>query len=196
MNATSSTALRDLVERLRAETGQFVPYVGRGHGGVNAPILSVLRDPGKATNLTGALSTDNPDPTSKRQRELVADAGLSATDLCPWNAYPWAHDPAVDGALNVEHVARGAVVLREVIDLMKDLRVLLLQGEQARWAWAMVRAFAPEVCEHGFEVVVTCHPLGTRGKTTAVTAANKSNQLGDWIRAAGFARCRSPATQL
>lgn len=43
----------------------------------------------------------------------------------------------------------------------------------------------PDVREHGFEVVATCHPLGTRGKTTAVTAANKSKQLDDWASMTG-----------
>ena len=179
----SSTALGDLVERLRAASGQFVSHVGEGHGGVGASILPVLRDPGKATNLTGVLSTDNPDPISKRQRERMAEVGLSAADLCPWNVYPWAHDSEVDGDLGVEHIARGAVVSREAIGLMHNLRGLLLQGEQARWGWAMVTAFAPDVREHGFEVVATCRPPGTRHKTTAVTAANKSEQLDDWAKA-------------
>lgn len=48
----------------------------------------------------------------------------------------------------------------------------------------MVLAFGLDVVnadvrERGFEVVATCHLFGTRGRTTAVTAANKSKQLDD-----------------
>jgi len=64
----------------------------------------------------------------------MADVGLMPTDLCPWNAYPGAFDAKTDGSLGVEHIARGAVVLGEVIDLMQNLHFLLLQGEQTRWA--------------------------------------------------------------
>jgi hypothetical protein len=177
-----------LVGRLRKSSSRFVPEVAPIHGGVDAPILSVLRDPGPATNQTAVLSTDNPDPTSRRQRELMESAGLTAANLCPWNAYPWAHDPAVDGHLTPDLVARGAVVLAEVIVLMTDLRVLLIQGEQARWAWGMITAFRAEFAAPPFVVVTTCHPLGTRGRTAEATAANKAAQQAAWRAASAAAR--------
>ena len=173
-------ALNQLVERLRDQSGLFVPFVAAEHGGIDAPILSVLRDPGKATSATGVLSVSNPDPTSRRQRELMSEVGLEPQELTPWNAYPFAWDAELDGPLTPEAVARGAVILAEVIDLMTNLRVLLLQGQEARWAWAMVQAFLPSMQDPAFEVVQTCHPLGTRGRTAEATAANKAEQLGQW----------------
>jgi len=114
----------------------------------------------------------------------MADVGLVPADLCPWNAYPWAFDPKTDGSLGVEHIAQGAVVLGEVIDPMQDLHVVLLQGEQARWAWAMLAAFDPQLLERGLVVVPTCHPLGTRGRTPEAAMANKARQRDEWAAVA------------
>jgi hypothetical protein len=118
----------------------------------------------------------------------MAEVGLESHDLTPWNAYPFAWDAEFDGPLAPEAVARGAVVLAEVVALMTKLRVLLLQGQEARWAWAMVQAFLPSMQDPAFEVVRTCHPLGTRGRTAEATSANKAEQLGQWRLAAEFAR--------
>ena len=180
--------MNTFVDGLRRSSGRFVPYVGDLHGGVDAQILSVLRDPGPATNRTGVLSTDNPDPTSRRQRELMALVGLIAPDLCPWNAYPWAHDPKVDGDLDVPHVAQGAVVLVELVAMMRDLRVVLLQGKEASWAWSIATAFHPMLLDSRFEVVNTCHPLGTRGRTAETTVELKNRQETAWRRAAAVIR--------
>lgn len=114
--------------------------------------------------------------------------GLKSSDLCPWNAYPWAHDPKSDGQLDVQHVARGAVVLVEAIGMMRSLRVLLLQGKEASWAWSIATAFHPTLMAAGFEVVTTCHPLGTRGRTPEATAGNKARQENAWTRTAAFIR--------
>lgn len=183
--------INDVVDRLRSESRLWVPKVSRKHGGIEAPILSVLQDPGKATEQSGVLCTDNLDRTSRRQRELMVATGLNKRDLCPWNAYPWQHDATSDGALTPEKVARGAVVLREVIGLMTDLRVLLLQGEAARWAWGMVQAFAPELADKQFDVVATLHPLGPRGNRDKEVA-----QLAAWQRAAQMARDSEPRPAL
>jgi hypothetical protein len=183
---TTTRPIDLLVDRLRAESGLFVPYVSAKHGGADAPILSVLRDPGPTTSRTGELSTDNADPTSRRQRELMTAVNLRAMDLTPWNAYPWAHDVKAHGVLDVEHVARGAVVLVEVIAMMRALRVLLLQGKEASWAWSIAAAFHPNLQHSGFQVVTTCHPLGTRARTPEATAANKIRQVADWKRAAAI----------
>lgn len=187
-SAMNVAEINALVDRLRTRSGRFVPYVHQMHGGVRAPVLSVLRDPGRATHKTDVLSTDNPDPTSSRQRELMFATGLSASDICPWNAYPFAHDEAIDGKLTPDVVARGAVTLTELLPLMRNLKVLLLQGNEARWAWAMVQAFESRYAEPEFEVVRTCHPLGTRGRTAAATADNRVRQLAAWQRTSDIVR--------
>jgi hypothetical protein len=81
----------------------------------------------------------------------------------------------------------GTRVLVEVIRTMPNSRVLLLQGEQAKWAFAMAQAFVPELPDPWFLVVPTCHPLGTRGATSADTRAKRHTQEGAWRRAAEHA---------
>lgn len=176
--------VNDLVDKLR-RGGVFVPYAHQNQGGVHAPVLSVLRDPGDATQVTQVLCADHPDPTSRRQRELMAQVGLTMTDICPWNAHPWmlpGREPSV------EDVAAGAVVLADLLGMMTNLRVLLLQGEHARWAWAMVSSFRPRYARPIFEVVTTCHPLGTRGRTPEETARRRADQLTAWQQVAKAVR--------
>jgi len=187
-NAAHVGPLNDLVDALRRR-GRFVPYVHSSQGGVLAPVLSVLQDPGKSTAETNVLCTDNPDRTSLVQRRLMATAGLSKEDMCPWNAYPWMRTPA-DGELTPELVAEGAVVLGRVLDLMQQLEVLLLQGTEARWAWAMVRAFRPRYERPRFKVIATCHPLGTRHRDPEQRLRIEQAQQDAWIRARAALRER------
>lgn len=51
----------------------------------------------------------------------MAAAGLMMRDLCPWNAYPFAHDAERDGKLTPDVVAHGAVILTDVLPLMTNL---------------------------------------------------------------------------
>lgn len=172
--------LNDLVDRLRTKRSGQVPHIHPEHGGVHAPVLSVLSDPGKATQRTRVLWTQNPDPTSRRQRELMAEVGLLPRDLCPWNAYPWQLDPDSDPpAPDVGMLAAGAVVLSDVIGLMENLQVLLLQGRSAQDAWDILRAFRTRLAHPRFEVVRTMHPLGSRGNKEKL-----AQQSRDWLRVA------------
>jgi len=189
-DAENVAEINALVDRLRRRSAKFVPYVHPDHGGVRAPIVSVLRDPGKATRKTDVLCTDNPDPTSGRQRQLIVATGLTVRDLCPWNAYPFAQDEEGDGKLTPDVIARGAVILTDVLPLMTDLKVLLLQGNEAKWAWAMVQAFRPRYARPPFEVVTTFHPLGTRGRTPRETDDKKAQQLAAWKRVADIVHGR------
>lgn len=51
-DAGSVAEINALVDKLRRRSAKFVPYVHQDHGGVRAPVLSLLRDPGKATQKT------------------------------------------------------------------------------------------------------------------------------------------------
>ena len=69
-----------------------MPHVAPVHGGLEARVLTVLRDPGPKTQVgvgSGFLCVENDDQTAQTQMELMADAGVEATDITPWNAYPW-----------------------------------------------------------------------------------------------------------
>ena len=82
--------INEYVDRIRAK--EWAPYVAPLHGGVNARVLTILRDPGPATQDaigSGFLCVENDDATAEKQGDLLASAGLLASDTLPWNAYPW-----------------------------------------------------------------------------------------------------------
>ena len=117
-------------------SARFVPYVQRGRGGVRAPVLSVLRDPGKATRKTDVPRKLNPDV-----------------------------------------VARGAVILTDVLSLVTDLKVLILQGDEAKWAWAMVQAFRPRYGLATVQLGDVVSPARTRGRTQGNRRREKAQQF-------------------
>jgi hypothetical protein len=71
----------------------WMPYVAPIYGGVNARLLTVLRDPGPKTNVehggSGMLCMENDDPSAERMCELYASVNLTPRDSVPWNSYPW-----------------------------------------------------------------------------------------------------------
>ncbi len=67
-----------------------MPHVAAIYGGLNARVLSILRDPGPATQQgkgSGVLCLENDDATAERYSRLLVEAGLPASELVPWNAY-------------------------------------------------------------------------------------------------------------
>lgn len=135
--------INEMVDRLRNQDDRgWMPYVAPLHGGVNARVLSVLRDPGPMTQDlegSGCLCIENADPTAKRQCVLFRSVGVTPADVMPWNAYPWYIGRKPRAAeLNV-----GAVVLRDLVDVLPSLRVVLLQGNEAHSVWDRMLRLVP-----------------------------------------------------
>lgn len=136
----------------------WAPEVAPVHGGINARILSVLRDPGRKTRVDGGsgfLCIENDDPTAEAQCKLFAAHGISPEAVLPWNAYPW----YIDRAPNAAEKNAGAEVLGELIDLVPALRVVLLQGNDAADVWRRLTKLRPShVEERKLIVVESIHP--------------------------------------
>jgi hypothetical protein len=97
-HATALTAphiapINQFVDSIQDRDGmRWAPYVAPLHGGVDAQVLSILRDPGPATqdeSGSGFVAIENDDPTAERQVKLFESAGISPRQVLPWNAYPW-----------------------------------------------------------------------------------------------------------
>jgi hypothetical protein len=151
--------INELVERLRdPDSRGWAPYVAPMHGGTNARVLSVLRDPGPKTQDTGGsgfLCVENDDPTAENQAELFNRFGIQASEVLPWNAYPW----YINRAPNAAELDAGALVLLELLSLLPALRVILLQGRDSAAGWRRVVKKAPELLADGRLIVVECiHP--------------------------------------
>lgn len=134
--------LNKLVDELRDEGN--VPYIAPIYGGVNARLLSVLRDPGPKTQLedggSGFLYLGNNDATAKRMRELISEAGIDATDMVPWNAYPW----YINRAPKALELNAGVTPLRRIIDLLPELQVVVLHGGSAHASWKKIKKQFPD----------------------------------------------------
>jgi hypothetical protein len=151
--------INELVDRLRDPQGRgWVPYVAPVHGGVDAWILSILRDPGPATQDgvgSGFLCIENADPTAEQQCVAFADAGLTAADVVPWNAYPW----YVNRKLSAAERQSGVAPLVQLLALLPRVSVVLLQGGDAADTWRRLNRDQPTaLLDRDLEVIATFHP--------------------------------------
>ena len=177
-------AVNRLVEELREpETGEnrgWVPYIAPIHGGAAAPILSILRDPGPMTHETkgsGMLCVENDDDSAALQCELLAQVGLTARDLTPWNTYPWYRQDQKSG-LTSQQITQGLDPLRRLIDVMPALRVVLLQGGEAKTLWKRFARSHPHIARK-YNFVETYHPGRTalRHPDPEVRAAREARRV-------------------
>ncbi|RIJ50264.1 uracil-DNA glycosylase [Clavibacter lycopersici] len=183
------------VAAIRDRDGRgWAPGIAPHHGGVDARVLSVLRDPGPATQVgvgSGFLSVENDDPTAERQAVLFAEHGIRDRDVLPWNAYPW----YINAAPNAEQGRAGAQVLVELIRLLPSLEVVLLQGRDAERIWDRALVLDPALPGPGVEVVRTIHP-GRQAlfhRDPAVRAERQAHQVAAFARV-GAILAAEPAT--
>jgi hypothetical protein len=192
--AANVAPINGLVDALGEVEGRVrPPYVAPCHGGIDAPILSVLRDPGPkadAADGSGFLCTENDDPTAQAQAELMLEVGLSTADLTPWNAYPW----YINRKPTAAELACGIGPLVRVMELMPRLRVVLLQGGEARAGWRKLERQRADVVEalheRGVTVEATHHP-GRQAlwhPDPAVRSARLATRRASYERVAGLLR--------
>lgn len=146
------------VDELKEAGRGWLPYVAPLHGGVEARVLSILRDPGPATQEgvgSGFLCTENDDGSAELMSTLLTGAGLSPFDLLPWNAYPW----YIDKAPTAAQLDAGVDTVLHLLDLAPRVTVVLLQGNDADHGWRRLLRRHPGIeREHGLTVVRTFHP--------------------------------------
>lgn len=151
--------INEMVDALREQDERgWMPYVAPWHGGAEARVLSVLRDPGPKTLDgvgSGFLCVENDDPTAELQAQIFEEAGISASDVTPWNAYPW----YINRSPNAAELQAGAEVLKRLLGLMPRREVVLLQGKEAQDVWRRLLKSHPGVVrDRTVEVFSTYHP--------------------------------------
>lgn len=133
------------VDEIRTQGLGWAPYVAPLHGGVDARVLSILRDPGPAT-LDGAagsgfLCVENDDASAELQCAQLAQAGLTPADLLPWNAYPW----YVNRQPSAGELSLGVATIVHLLELAPKITVVLLQGGAAHKSWKLMRQRHPDL---------------------------------------------------
>ena len=146
------------VDELREMGRDFVPYVAPLYGGVDARVLSILRDPGPATRDgvgSGFICVENDDGSAELQANLLEAVALSPAELLPWNAYPW----YINRAPKAPELDAGLPTMLRLMQLAPKLRVVLLQGGDAERAWRRLIRQHPNIeAERGLIVVRSFHP--------------------------------------
>jgi hypothetical protein len=97
---------------------------------------------------------ENDDPTAEALCELFAGVGISARDIVPWNAYPW----YINRAPKAAELDVGVQPLKDVVDLLPNLRVVMLHGGEAFNGWKkLVRRYPMLVADKNLHVISTYH---------------------------------------
>lgn len=145
-----------LVDELRQWGRGWVPYVAPIYGGINAQMLSVLRDPGPMTDPAGKgsgfLCLENDDAAAELFATLLAEAEMTPEQMTPWNAYPW----YINRKPRAAELEAGIDPLRRLIALLPRLRVVMLNGGEAHDLWRRFARTHPAVAEQ-YTAIPTYH---------------------------------------
>ena len=116
----------------------FVPYVDPQLGGVNATVLALLDNPStkaEAGTGSGLLSLENNDLTAKNCAAFYNNLGLRPGQFVHWNVAPAPIAGEKNGQSSNSERERGARWLKDIVELLPNLRVILLMGDNARDGW-------------------------------------------------------------
>lgn len=147
-----------LVDILRKQSSMdSVPYIPPMYGGVHAGLLSVMRDPGPKTqginNGSGFICMENDDPTAEAVCNYFSAVNISADTIVPWNIYPW----YINRKPNSRELELGIEPLKLLINMLPDLKVVMLHGGDAHKGWNMLMARNREISSLGLLVIKTYH---------------------------------------
>ena len=131
-------------KRLRAEhPDRHVPWFDPDEAGDRARILMLQEAPGPKAigdeefGGSGFVSPDNCDPTARNTKELLQAAGIVRDQLLvTWNVVPWyLGDSQRIAAARSRDLDESRQALRDLLDLLPRLRVVVLLGKKAAEAW-------------------------------------------------------------
>jgi len=128
--------LTTFVDALRAEKGSDykIPYFDPWDGGIAAEVLFLLEAPGPKAVKSGFISRNNPDESAKNFFELNQQAGILRKRTTLWNIVPWfiCSGSRIRAANSVD-IHDGIRSLKSVLDLLPNLRAIVLVGKKAQY---------------------------------------------------------------
>lgn len=164
--------LNEWALREEAQRGVSIPWFDPGDAGTNAKVLFLLESPGPMSDAgkgSGVISIDNDDPTAQNLWTFRQAAGLIEGCL-HWNAVPWYLGSEAKGVVTPEpgEVKRGVAMLRSVLTLLPELRIVVPMGNAAKQAWGLYCNDRP----NNFVVIPTWHPAAR-----ALTAPGRREEV-------------------
>lgn len=144
LHAPHVAPLTEHVERLRAlHPGAAVPDFDPTEAGTEATILGLFEAPGRKAAPpagSGFVSADNNDQTAQNVWMLLRDAQIDRrADYAAWNVVPWyVGDGTRIRSVRASDLAEAQEATEDLLDLLPNLRVVVLFGKAATRAWKRI----------------------------------------------------------
>jgi hypothetical protein len=153
--------VNELVDALRRERGEQMPYVAPLYGGIQAEVLFIFQDPGPGTadasdQGSGFLCPQNDDPTAEVFADCLGACGLDVGRTLGWNAYPWRLRAGQERP-NAAQLEDGVEATRRLLELLPCLRSIVLMGRVAEDGWRRLGRRYPNLAAR-YTVVSSPHP--------------------------------------
>lgn len=126
--------------------GLDVPDLDPLSGGHSSRILYLLDVPGPAASRragSGLVSMDNADPASQTIFELSREAGTGRETSLVWAVVPWYADDVRE--VEPADVAEAREPLRQLLDLLPEVQVVVALGQVAATGWHAVAQASPQL---------------------------------------------------
>ncbi|WP_245586780.1 uracil-DNA glycosylase [Pseudomonas cremoricolorata] len=156
--------------------GRKLPYFDPLDGGVDARILILLESPARDSSWPRFVSRDNAGPAQRNLKRFLEQACLAREQTILWNLYPWLPDlgsPAQ--AISRSKITEGVKLLKEVLDLLPRLRVVVLAGRVAQRGAPGIEHYRPELrllaMPHPSPLSVCQHPDVAKDIVSTLTRA-------------------------
>lgn len=152
--------LTEFVEKLRAKRPDCeFPYFDPLDGGSLADIRFLFEKPGPMTSATGKgsgfVSRNNDDPTAEATFAFMKDAELSRKRTVIWNVVPgWNGTRKV----TTRELREGVDYLKALLPLLRELRTIVLVGQNAQRAKPLFEGFRIFVSPHPSPLVRASQP--------------------------------------
>jgi hypothetical protein len=178
-------SLNNWVLELRKRLGPkaIVPWFDPEDGGIEGQILWLLEAPGpKATRERGGsgfISCNNNDGTAQNTWETREKAGVSRKLVVHWNVIPYYLGSSTKiRAHDKDDIAAVGPLLRELLNLLPKLQVVILGGKAASKVW---RSYAPP--QSNLMIIECPHPSPTNVNTRP---GNREQIIDAWQRALNY----------
>lgn len=158
--------INHLVDALIVERpGSWMPYIAPYHGGVDAEIVLLYQDPGPMTVTanggSGFIGCENDDRSAGTLARCLDEAGVSQSQVTPWNSYPW-FLPDQKG-VSVTRRKEGFDPLRRMLALLPKAHTIVTGGAVAHDTWSRLAKVNPSLTS-SYRHLRTFHTSG-RGIT-------------------------------
>lgn len=159
---------RDLAD----STGESIPSFDPRSGGRQARVLVLREEPRcLAGEGSGFVSIDNNELAAQHTSLAHASGGLDYGETVHWNIVPWwVHNPHAPTGEPRTLMAQTRIArphLFDLLDVLTDVRVVLLLGKQAQRAWQVIGA-------EGYEVLSAPHPSPLAWHQSSVSGVRNS----------------------